>query len=73
MRELHAQYENKKNNLVEEMKMTFDRMRDTFTEDDQRLELTSIAFEIRNEEETEKIYADFEDSIALLNNEVISW
>ncbi|XP_050543599.1 dynein regulatory complex subunit 2-like isoform X2 [Daktulosphaira vitifoliae] len=71
MEELHAQYENKKGYLIEEMKNTFDRMRDAFTEDIQQLELMSITYEIRNEEETEQIHEDFEDSIALLNNEML--
>lgn len=45
-------------------------MRDIFVRDDQRLELMAIIFEIRNDNDTQQTHANFEDSIAVLNNEV---
>lgn len=45
-------------------------MRNIFSRDDQRLELMSIIFEARNDDNTQQIHADFEDSIAVLKNEV---
>lgn len=56
--------------LIDELKHNFSRMRDIFTRDDQRLELVSIVFEIRNDEDTQQTHSNFEDSIAVLNNEV---
>ncbi|XP_050421342.1 dynein regulatory complex subunit 2-like [Adelges cooleyi] len=71
MEELHSRYEREKDLLVEEMKENFASIRHTFTRDDQRLELVSMTFQVRNEETTQQINADFEDSIALLNNEML--
>lgn len=70
MEELHARYENEKQLLLEEMKHNFGRMRDIFARDDERLELMSIVFEARNDDDTQQTHANFEDSIAVLNNEV---
>lgn len=69
--ELHERYENKKKLRLDEMKLDFGRLRDIYTRDDQRLELISIIFEARNDNDTRQIHANFEDSIAVLNNEVI--
>lgn len=71
LEELHARYENKKESLLEQLKLNFSRMRTMFTRDDQRLELMSIVFEARNHDDTQQTHSNFEDSIAVLNNEVI--
>lgn len=71
LEEHYRRYDSKKKLLLDELKHNFSRMRDVFTQDDQRLELMSIIFEVRNENDTQKIHANFEDSIAVLNNEVI--
>lgn len=52
--------------------MNFDQLRDIYTRDDQRLELISIIFEARNDEDTRQTHENLEDSIAVLNNEVYS-
>lgn len=70
LEELHGRYENEKRSLLEEMKHNFGRMRDIFARDDERLELMSIVFEARNDDDTQQTHANFEDSIAVLNNEV---
>lgn len=70
LEELHKRYENKKQLLTDELKHNFSRMRDIFNRDDERLELMSLTFEARNDDETKQIHANFEDSIAVLNNEV---
>lgn len=70
LEELHARYENEKQLLLEEMKHNFSRMRDIFARDDERLELMNIVFEGRNDDDMQQTHANFEDSIAVLNNEV---
>lgn len=45
-------------------------MRDIFSRDDERLDLMSIIFEARNDDDTQQTHINFEDSIAVLNNEV---
>lgn len=70
MDELHERYENKKKLCLDEMKLNFDRLRDIYTRDDQRLELISIIFQARNDEDTRQTHENLENSIAVLNNEV---
>lgn len=70
LEELHERYERRKMSLLDEQKRNFGRMRDAFARDDQRLELVSIVFGMRNDDDTQQIHANFEDSIAVLNNEV---
>lgn len=70
LKELHQRYERRKMSLLDEQKRNFGRMRDAFARDDQRLELVSIVFGMRNDDDTQQIHANFEDSIAVLNNEV---
>lgn len=70
LEELHERYENKKQLLTDELKHNFSRMRDIFSRDDERLELMTLTFEAHNDDDTQQIHANFEDSIAVLNNEV---
>jgi len=70
LEELHARYEHKKQLLLDELKHNFKLMRDIFSRDDERLDLMSIIFEARNDDDTQQTHINFEDSIALLNNEV---
>lgn len=71
LEELHERFEDKKNSLLAKLKHNFGRVRDIFIRDDQRLELMSIVFETRNDGDTQQTHANFEDSIAILNNEVL--
>ncbi|VVC40684.1 Hypothetical protein CINCED_3A004905 [Cinara cedri] len=71
LEELHERYEDKKKSQLEELKHNFSRMRDIFVRDDQRLELMAIIFETRNDSDTQQTHANFEDSIAVLNNEML--
>jgi len=70
LEELYARYDNKKKLLLDELKRNFGRMRDMFTRDEQRLELVSVIFESRNDDDAQQTHVNFEDSIAILNNEV---
>lgn len=70
LEELHARYEHKKQLLLDELKHNFRWMRDIFSRDDERLDLMSIIFEARNDDDTQQTHINFEDSIAVLNNEV---
>lgn len=70
LEELHKRFEDKKNSLLGKLKHDFSRVQDIFIRDDQRLELMSIIFETRNDDDTQQTHANFEDSIAILNNEV---
>jgi len=56
--------------LLDELKHNFRWIRDIFTRDDERLDLMSIIFEARNDDDTQRTHINFEDSIAVLNNEV---
>ncbi|XP_003244887.1 dynein regulatory complex subunit 2-like isoform X2 [Acyrthosiphon pisum] len=71
LQELHARYEHKKQLLLDELKHNFRWMRDIFSRDDERLDLMSIIFEARNDDDTQQIHINFEDSIAVLNNEML--
>lgn len=70
LEELYERYDGKKRTLMDELKRNFSRMRDVYARDDQRLELMSIVFETRNDDDTQRTHENFEDSIAILNNEV---
>lgn len=70
LEELHARYEHKKQLLLNELKHNFRWMRDIFSRDDERLDLMSIIFDARNDDDTQQTHINFEDSIAVLNNEV---
>ncbi|XP_060872008.1 dynein regulatory complex subunit 2-like isoform X2 [Metopolophium dirhodum] len=69
LEELHARYEHKKQLLLDELKHNFRWMRDIFSRDDERLDLMSVIFEARNDDDTRQTHINFEDSIAVLNNE----
>jgi len=56
--------------LLDELKHNFRWMRDIFSRDDERLDLMSIIFDARNDDDTQQTHINFEDSIAVLNNEV---
>lgn len=56
--------------LLDELKHNFRWMRDIFNRDDERLDLMSIIFEARNDDDRQQTHINFEDSIAVLNNEV---
>lgn len=71
LEELHKHYENKKQLLIDELKHNFSRMRSIFNRDNERLELMSLTFEACNNDDTQQIHANFEDSIAVLKNEVL--
>lgn len=70
LEELHDRYEHKKQLLLDELKHNFRWMRDIFSRDDERLDLMSIIFDARNDDDTQQTHINFEDSIAVLNNEV---
>jgi len=70
LEELHARYEQKKQLLLDELKHNFRWMRDIFSRDDERLDLMSIIFDVRNDDDIQQTHINFEDSIAVLNNEV---
>jgi len=70
LEELYERYDGKKRTLMDELKRNFSRMRDVYARDDQRLELMSSVFETRNDDDTQRTHENFEDSIAILNNEV---
>ncbi|XP_060850835.1 dynein regulatory complex subunit 2-like [Rhopalosiphum padi] len=71
LEELHARYEHKKRLLLDELKHNFRWMRDIFSRDDERLDLMSIIFDARNDDDTQQTHINFEDSIAVLNNEML--